>query len=161
MAMANNPNPEFAKMITCIKYTNNMHSDFPLLTKWLEGKAFGNSIQVKQLHSDATIHKGKEMMNIILGVLINNKKLRTIYLAGDIIPEDGTVECQSAAIIDQFTKCGRLIKGWRKQTIEMYANDPEIDYLITAIPRKEDLCVSCTIGATLSADNCSTAQLCQ
>ena len=43
----------------------------------------------------------------------------------------------------------------------MYANDPEIDDLITAIPRKEDLGVSHTIGAALSADNCSTTQLCQ
>ena len=59
MAMANKPNPEFANMITCIKYTNNMRSDLSLLTKWLEGKAVGKSIQVKQLHSDAKIHKGK------------------------------------------------------------------------------------------------------
>ena len=43
----------------------------------------------------------------------------------------------------------------------MYANDPELDDFIIAIPLKEDLCVSRTIGATLSADNCSTSQLCQ
>ena len=75
-------------------------------------------------------------MNVILGVLTNNKKLRTICLAGDIIPEDGTTECQSASIFDQFTKCGQLIKGWSERTIEMYDNDTDIDYLITAIPRK-------------------------
>ena len=43
----------------------------------------------------------------------------------------------------------------------MYVNNPEIDDLITAIPRKYDLCVSLTLGATLYADNCSTAQLFQ
>ena len=43
----------------------------------------------------------------------------------------------------------------------MYANNPELDDFITAIPRKEDLCVSRTLGATLSSDNCSTSQLCQ
>ena len=43
----------------------------------------------------------------------------------------------------------------------MYVNNPEIDDLITAIPRKYDLCVSLTLGTTLYADNCSTAQLFQ
>ena len=43
----------------------------------------------------------------------------------------------------------------------MYDNDPEIDDSITSIPRKEDLCVSRTLGATLYANNCYTAQLCQ
>ena len=99
-------------------------------------------------------------MNIILGVLTNNKKLRTICLAGDTIPEGGTAECQSTAIVDQFTECGQLIKVWREKTIELYANDPNLDDLITSIPRKEDLCVSGNLVATLSANNCSTAQLC-
>ena len=38
-------------------------------------------------------------------------------LAGDIMPEDGTAEYQSAAIVDQFTESGKLLKGWREQTI--------------------------------------------
>ena len=100
-------------------------------------------------------------MNVILGVLTNNKNLRTICLASDIIPEDGTTKCQSTAIVDQFNEYGQILKGWRNQTIEIYANDPDIDDLITDIPRKEYLCVSRTLGATLSANNCSTAQLCQ
>ena len=95
-------------------------------------------------------------MNVILGVLTNKKKLRTICLAGDIIPEDGTVKCQSAVIVDQFTECVKLLKGWRDQKIEMYVNDPALYDFITAILQKEDLCVH-----TLDADNCSTAQLCK
>ena len=46
MAMATNPKSEVAKMIPCIKYINNMRSDFPLLTKLLAGKSIGNSVQV-------------------------------------------------------------------------------------------------------------------
>ena len=88
-----------------------MCSALYLFTKLLAGKAIGNSIQVKQLHSDATNPKGTEIMNFVLGVITNNKKLRNIYLAGDIIPEDGTAECQSAAIVDQFTECEQLLKG--------------------------------------------------
>ena len=94
-----------------------MRSALFLLTKCLAGKFIGNYNQVKRLHSDAKIHKGTEITNVILGVLINNKKLRTICLAGDIIPEDGTAECQSSAIVDQFTECGRLLKCRSNQTI--------------------------------------------
>ena len=43
----------------------------------------------------------------------------------------------------------------------MYANDLELDDLITVIPRKDYLCVSRTRGATLSAVNCYNDQLCQ
>ena len=111
MAMATNPKSEVAKMIPFIKCIHNTRSDLLLITKCLESKAIDNSIQVNQLHYDATSHKGTEIMNVILGVLTNNKKLRNIRLSGDIIPEDGTAECQSAAIFDQFTECGRLIKG--------------------------------------------------
>ena len=94
-----------------------MRSALSLLTKCLAGKSIVNSRQVKQLHSDSTSHKGAEIMSVILGVLKNNKNLRTICLAGDIIPEDGTSECQSSAIVDQFTEYRRLLKGWCKQTI--------------------------------------------
>ena len=94
--MDTNTNSEVTKMIPCIKYIKNMHSALSLINMCLAGKAIGNSIQVKQLHSDATIHKGIEIMNFVLGVLTNNKKLITICIACDIIPEDGTTECQSA-----------------------------------------------------------------
>ena len=77
-----------------------MCSDLYLITNCLSFKENRNSRQVKQLHSDAKIHKGTEIINVILCVLTNNKQLRTIYLAGDIIPEDDTAKCQSDAIID-------------------------------------------------------------
>ena len=41
----------------------------------------------------------------------------------------------------------------------MYANDPELTSLLLVIPRKEDVCVSKTLGANLASDNCSTARL--
>ena len=136
MAMATNTNSEVTNIITCMKYIKNMRIFLYLLTKCLTRNSIGNSIQVKQLHSDATSHKGTEIINFVLGVLTNNKKLRTICLVGDIIPEDSTSEWQIAAIVYQFTECGWLIKGWRKQKIEMYANDPELDDFITDIPQK-------------------------
>ena len=44
-------------------------------------------------------------------------------------------------------------------TNKMYAHDPELSALLLQIPRKEDICVSKTLGATLESDNCSTARL--
>ena len=117
MEMATNTNSEVARTIPCIKYTKNMRSALYLLTKCLAGKAMGKLIQVKQLHSDAPIHKVTEIMNLILGVLTNSKKLRTICFSGNIIPEDSTAKCQSSAIVDQYTKCVQLIKGLCKQKI--------------------------------------------
>ena len=69
MEMDTNPNSEVAKVIPCIKYINNMRSALSIPTKFLAGKAIGNLIQVNQLHSDATSHKGTEIMNVILDVL--------------------------------------------------------------------------------------------
>ena len=90
MEMATNPNSEVSKMIPCIKYINNMRIALSLLASCLVGKDIGNSIQVNQLHSYATIHKGKQIMIVVLSVLTNNKKLRTICLAGDITPKVNT-----------------------------------------------------------------------
>ena len=39
----------------------------------------------------------------------------------------------------------------------MYANHNNVPDFLAQIPRKESLCVSRTLGATISADNCSTA----
>ena len=83
-----------------------MRSSLSLLINCLSGKVIVSYIQVNQLHSDATSHKGTEIMNVILVVLTNNKKFRTVCLASYIIPEDGTAECHSAAIFDQLTECG-------------------------------------------------------
>ena len=40
----------------------------------------------------------------------------------------------------------------------MYANHNELPDFLAQIPRKESLCVSRTLGATISEDNCSTAR---
>ena len=40
----------------------------------------------------------------------------------------------------------------------MYANHNNLPDFLAQIPRKESLCVSRTLGATISSDNCSTAR---
>ena len=40
----------------------------------------------------------------------------------------------------------------------MYANHNDLPAFLAQIPRKESLCVSRTLGATILSDNCSTAR---
>ena len=40
----------------------------------------------------------------------------------------------------------------------MYANNNDLPDFLAQIPRKESLCVLRTLGANISADNCSTAR---
>ena len=106
---------------------------------------------------DGTEHKGTEIFNIVCSILNKDKKLKIICLAGDIIPEDGTAACQSAAIVDQFYKSGQLLERWYKETIKMYANHNDLPAFLAQIHRKDSLCVSRNLGATILADNCGTA----
>ena len=161
MMLAINPGSEFkaVKEIPCVKHIRNLCTVLFLVTKSVAGKYIGESAQIKQLHTDGTGHKGTEIVNIVCGILTKSNALRTLCLAGDVIAEDGTAECQSLAIVNQFSESGRLLKRWREETTTIYAKDPELPSLLAQIPRKESLCVSCILGATLSADNCSTACL--
>ena len=57
-----------------------------------------------------------------------------------------------------LSKSGQLLERWYKETIKMYANHNDLPDFLDQIPRKESLGVSRTLGATISADNCSTAR---
>ena len=129
------------------------------MTKCLADKAVGSSTKIKQPHTDRTSHKRTEIVNASCDILTKDHKLKTICLAGDIIPEEGTAECQSTAIVNWFSETGRLLEGWRTETVVMYANDPELPDLLAEIPRNESVCVLKTLGACLLGDNCSTARL--
>ena len=159
MALAIHPHSALVKEVPCVKYVRNLRSVLALVTKCLAGKVVGSCTKIKQLHTDGTSHKGTEIVNLICGILTTDKQLKTICLAGDIIPEDGTAECQSTAIVNQFSQTGRLLEGWRDMTNQMYGTDPELTAFLLEIPRKEDVCVSKTLGANLASDNCSTARL--
>ena len=128
-----------------------------LVTKLVAGKYIGESVHIKQMHTDGTSHKSTEIVNVVFSILTKNNALRTICLAGDITAEDGTTKYQSLTIVNQFSESGRLLGRWCEKTTIMYTNDPELPSLLAQIPRKESLCVSCILGDTLSAGNCSTA----
>ena len=109
MALTINPNTKVVKEIPCAKYIQNMRTVLSLVMKCLAGKMIGSSTKIKQLHTNGTSHKGTEVVNLICSILSHNNTLQTICLAGDIISEDGTAECQSTAITNQFSETGRLL----------------------------------------------------
>ena len=118
------------------------------------------SKQIIQIHNNTTSHKGTEIVNLINNVLTKNDRLRTICRAGDIIPVEGSAEFQSTTLVNTFPESGQLLEGWQKEIKAVYKSDPSLPALLTEIPKKQSLCVSRTLGATLSADNCSTARKC-
>ena len=89
------------------------------VTQAVAGKTIAGSTKIKQLHTDGTSHKGTEIVNIVCSILKKDKKLKTICLAGNIIPEDSTSACQSAAIVNQLYKSRQLLEIWYKENLEM------------------------------------------
>ena len=156
MALAINPKIEVVKEIPCVQHIQVLRMVLYYVTQSVAGNNIAESTKINQLHTEGTSHKGTEIVNIVCSILNKYKKLKTICLAGNIIPEDGTATCQSAAILNQFSKIGQLLERWYKETLKMYANHNNLPAFIDQIPRKESLCVSRTLGDIISADNCST-----
>ena len=66
--------------------------------------------EIIQIHNDATSHKGTESVNLITNVLVKNDQLRTICLVGDILPAEGSAECQSTALVNLFSESDQLLE---------------------------------------------------
>ena len=109
MALAINPNFEVVKEIPCVRHIQVIRTVLSDVTQAVAGNTISESTKIKPLHTDGTSHKGTEIVNIVCSILNKDKKLKTICLAGNIIPEDGTAACQSAAIVNQFSKSGQLL----------------------------------------------------
>ena len=108
MALAIDPKFEVVKEIPCVRHIQVLHTVLSNVTQAVSGKTISESTNIKQLHTDGTSHKGTEIVNIVCSILNKYNQLKTICLAGDIILEEGTTACQSAAIVNQFSKSGQL-----------------------------------------------------
>jgi hypothetical protein len=95
-------------------------------------------------------------VNVIIGILDTNGKLKSICLSGSIIAEDSTAENQSRAIISSFTESAQLLVDWIKTTEEMY---PDRDNLVKLIPKPSSMCVSKLLNGMITTDTCNTARL--
>ena len=100
VALAINPNFDVMKEIPCVRHIQVLGTVLSDVTQADSGKTIVESTKIKQIHTDGTSHKGTEIVNIVCSILNKDKKLKTICLAGNIIPEDGTAACQIAAIVN-------------------------------------------------------------
>ena len=94
------------------------------------------------------------MVNVVMSLLDNDDNLKTIRLSGSIIAEDKSSEEQSRSIISYFNEAGRLLKGWRYKTADMYPNEPE---MLEQLPVPKDVTVTRLIDGMVSHDNCHGA----
>ena len=114
MVLAINTNFELVKEIPCVRHIQVLHTVLSAVTQAVAGNTIAESTKITQLHPDRTSHKGTEIVNIVCSILNKDNKLKTICLAGNIIPADGTAACQSAAIVNQFSKSRQLLERWYK-----------------------------------------------
>jgi len=133
-----------------------MRSTVLRVTKSLAAYLLGSADSWKQLHTDETSRRQISLVNVIIGLLGTDGKLKSICLSGSIIAEDSTAENQSRAIISSFTESAQLLADWIKTTEEMY---PDRDDLLNLIPKPSSMCVSKLLNGMISTDTCNTARL--
>ena len=161
MARTLNAKSEVIKEIPCRKHIQNLRSVLAIQTKTLAAKIIGQSKCIQQFHTDETGRAHISIVNVIVSVLNENDELKTVCLAGDIFPPDKTAEEQSKEVVSTFAESGRLLDNWRRTTQEMYGQDEDCAALLAQIPKGSRLCVTRCLGATMSTDNCTTANLTQ
>jgi len=130
------PGQYLVKEIPSIKHIHNLWTVLLTTTKTLAAFLVAKSKQIKQVHMDETSKWKKKVMNVVIGMLDNDDNFTTICLAGDIIPPDDS---------------------WRDKMSDMYAADPELQYLVDQILSGEGLCPSRLLRSTFETDNCNAA----
>jgi len=161
MAKTLTPGQDLVKEIPSIKHIRNLRTVLLTTTKTLAALMVAKSKQIKQVHTDETSKWKKKVMNVVIGMLDTNDNFKTICLAGDLIPPDGTAIEQSKALIQSFRDGAKLLDSWRDKTSEMYAADPDLQDMLENIPPGEGLCPSRLLRSTLETDNCSAANATQ
>ena len=86
------PNTEVMIELPSLTTTRKLRDMMKILNRTLAAKEVGCSLRIKQLHIDGTTKKGKSVLGVVTTILQKNDKLKTICLASDIIPRNGTAE---------------------------------------------------------------------
>jgi hypothetical protein len=136
-----------------------MRSTVLWVTKSLAAYFLGSAESWKQLHTDEMSRRQISLVNVIIGILETNGKLKSICLLGSIIAEDSTAENQSHAIILWYTELAQLLADWIKTAKDMYPDRG--DDLVNLIPKPSSMCVSKLLNGMVSTDTCNTAWLTQ
>ena len=105
-------------------------------TKTLAAYQLGKERSWKQLHTDETGRRQKQLVNVVINIINESGHFKSICLSGSIIAEDSTAEEQSRAIIASFGEAGQLLQEWKDVTLEMF---PQRQDLIDMIPDPSDM----------------------
>ena len=154
------PGQDIIKEIPSVKHIRNMRTVQLTIAKTLAAMQVGRSPKIKQLHTDETSKRQTQITDVVLSLLQDDKSLKTICLAADLICADGTAEEQTKGILHSFADGGRLLDRWRLKVKEMFKEDPEMIQLLAQIPMKESLSVSRLLGSYITTDTCNTAKVC-
>ena len=123
-------------------------------TKTLAAYCLGNATSWKQLHTDETGRRQKQLVNVVMNIINDSGNFQSICLSGSIIAEDSTAQEQSRAIIASFGESGQLLHEWKDVTSEMFPNRHD---LIDMIPNPSDMAPTKLLGGMVSTDTCNTA----
>ena len=105
-------------------------------TKTLAAYQLRKETSWKQLHTDETGRRQKQLVNVVINIINESGHFKSICLSGSIIAEDSTAEEQSRAIIAFFGEAGQLLQEWKDVTLEMF---PQRQDLIDMIPDPSDM----------------------
>ena len=117
---------DIVKEIPCVKYIRNMRTTLLTITKTLAAYEIGNAKELKQTHTDETSKRQVSILNVVNNILNQNNELKTICLAGDIMPVNGTTEEQSKAVIGSFAEGGRLMECWIAKHKDMFGDNDDV-----------------------------------
>ena len=86
------PGQDIIKEIPSVKHIWNMRTVQLTIAKTLAAMRVGRSPKIKQLHTDKTSKHQTQITDVILSLLQDDKSLKTICFAADLICADGTAE---------------------------------------------------------------------
>ena len=148
---------DIVKEIPCVKYIRNMRTTLLTITKTLAAYEIGNAKEVKQTHTDETSKRQASVLNVVNNILTQQGELRTICLAGDLMPPNGTAEEQSKAVVGSFAEGGRLMECWIAKHKKMFGGDDDLEEHLDLLPTKDRFCLTRLLGTYFSTDTCHTA----
>ncbi len=103
-------------------------------TKTLAAFQLAGVPKFDQLMTDGTDRRTNKMENVIIGFMTDNG-YKCITLSSSILPEDGTAESCTEAVMDTFKEGKELLSLWHSKTESMFPNCP--DLLAIILPSSE------------------------
>ena len=123
------------------------------MTKTLVAFQLAGVPEFDQLMTGGTDRHTNKMENIIIGFM-NHNGHKCITLSSSILPENGTAESCTEAVMDTFKEGKELLSSWHSKTENMYPNHPD---LLAIIPPSSELNICKLYVGSLMTESCNQA----